>query len=43
MTGIEGEPITVVQRVIVQQVARDTAESDNQTPQIEDTKERVIN
>jgi len=43
VTGIEGEPITVVQRVIVQHVAQDTAESDNQTPRIEDTNERVIN
>ena len=43
VTGIEGEPITVVKRVIVQQVARDTAEIDNEALQIEDTKERVIN
>ncbi|GEM_PF-2310641 len=43
VTGIEGEPITVVQRVIVQHVAQDTAESDNQTSRIEDTNERVLN
>ena len=43
VTGVEGEPITVVERVIVQQVAQDTAESDNQTPRIEKANKRIIN
>jgi hypothetical protein len=39
VTGIEGEPITVVQRVIVQQAV----ESENHIPGIDGTNEKIIN
>ena len=39
ITGSEGEPITIVQRVIVQQVI----EGESDIPSINDTNEKVIN
>ena len=39
VTGVEGEPITVVQRVIVQQAV----ESENHIPSIDGTNEKIIN
>jgi hypothetical protein len=40
VTGIEGEPITVVQRVIVQRVVES---EDDSTRRIEDDRTKVIN